>query len=64
MNEPFAIEYIIRIVPQYGFLPILKVNGNEVYRGEFARTAEQALAFVTKAHAKYTEAIFKNTDII
>lgn len=51
-------EYIIRVVPGHGFLPILKIGGNEVYRsGEFAKTPEQALAWILRARERYAEAM-------
>lgn len=37
-------DYVIREVPGYGYLPIVQVDGVEVYRGEFKETANFALA--------------------
>ena len=38
------IDIIIRIVPGYGFLPIITKDGKELYRGEFTQSAELALS--------------------
>ena len=35
-------DIIVRIVPNYGFLPIIMVDGKEVYRGEFQSTHKAA----------------------
>lgn len=37
------MDMIVRIVEGYGFLPIVEVDGKEVYRGEFQKTSAQAL---------------------
>ena len=36
-------DLIIRVVHGCGYLPILTIDGKEVYRGEFRKTPEQAL---------------------
>ena len=38
------IDIIIRVVPDYGFLPILEKDGKEVYRGEFQKTPLGAMS--------------------
>lgn len=50
-------EFIIRVVVGYGYLPILKVSGREVYRGEYAKTPEQALAWIIRARERYAAAM-------
>lgn len=46
------LDIIIRQVPDYGYLPIITVDGEEKYRGEFQKTAqlalEKALAMIDK----------------
>jgi hypothetical protein len=37
------MDMIVRIVADYGHLPIVLSNGKEVYRGEFQATAHDAL---------------------
>ena len=37
-------DLIIRFVEGYGFLPIIEVDGEEIYRGEYQLTSEVALA--------------------
>ena len=37
------VDFVVRYVPSYGYLPILFINGKEVMRGEFKKTAELAL---------------------
>lgn len=37
------LDIIIRQVPNYGYLPIITVDGVEKYRGEFQKTAQLAL---------------------
>ena len=38
------MDLIIRVVPDYGFLPIIKdEDGNQLYRGEYQETTEGAL---------------------
>jgi len=43
-------DLIIRTVPGYGYLPIIVdyENDNELYRGEFQKTASQALTKLLK----------------
>jgi hypothetical protein len=43
-------DIIIRFVADYGYLPIITVDGKEVYRGEFKKTAQEAFdrAFAMK----------------
>lgn len=36
------MDIIIRVVPNYGFLPIITLNYQEVYRGEFKNSAQEA----------------------
>ena len=36
-------DLIVRIVEGYGFLPIIEIDGKEVYRGEYQETAGEAL---------------------
>jgi|DEB0MinimDraft_12_1074336.scaffolds.fasta_scaffold00118_9 hypothetical protein len=36
-------DIIIRHVPSLGYLPILEIDGTEVYRGEYKTTSKQAL---------------------
>lgn len=36
-------DIIIRKVPHYGWLPIITIDGEEKYRGEFQKTAQLAL---------------------
>ncbi len=36
-------DIIIRHVPSLGYLPILEIDGTEVYRGEYKTTPKQAL---------------------
>jgi len=36
-------DFIARFVSGYGYLPILKQDGKEIYRGEFQRTAIEAI---------------------
>ena len=36
-------DFVIRFVPKLGYLPIIIVDGEEVYRGEYKKTPEQAL---------------------
>ena len=36
-------DLIIRIVEGYGYLPIVEVDGKEVYRGEYRETSGEAL---------------------
>jgi len=45
MDKIRATDMIIRIVPDYGFLPILKDvdSDRELYRGEFYQSSEEAL---------------------
>lgn len=38
-------DIIIRKVPNYGWLPIIMIDGKEQYRGEFRKTAEVALQY-------------------
>jgi hypothetical protein len=38
------LDIIIRTVPNYGYLPIITVDGEEKYRGEFKSTAALALS--------------------
>lgn len=40
------IDVVIRIVEGYGYLPIVRVDDAEIYRGEFHRTT---IAALTKA---------------
>ena len=44
VKENQAIDYIIRVVPAYGFLPIIEIDGIEIYRGEFQKYPADALA--------------------
>jgi hypothetical protein len=37
------IDMIVRVVEGYGYLPIVEVDGKEVYRGEYQTTANKAL---------------------
>lgn len=37
------IDFIARVVPNYGFLPIITRDGVEIYRGEFKRDAQAAI---------------------
>ena len=41
------MDYIARLVDGYGYLPIIERDGKEIYRGEFAKTPELALAKCT-----------------
>ena len=43
MTNELATDIIIRIVPKYGFLPIIERNGQEIYRGEFRSSVEDTL---------------------
>lgn len=45
-------------VPHYGYLPILVMGGKEVYRGEYQRTAIEAL---TRAQMALTRIEFMAT---
>ena len=36
-------DFIIRAVAGYGFLPIIRDDNQEIYRGEFQGTAQDAL---------------------
>lgn len=38
------MDYIIRKVELYGWLPIIEVDGKEVYRGSFQKTPAKALS--------------------
>ena len=42
-------DIIIRVVPEYGYLPIIKVGDEEIYRGEFQPNIATAAA---KAEAR------------
>ena len=46
------IDYILRYVEDVGFLPILAIEGEEVYRGEYQDTVEQALDKCELAHER------------
>lgn len=37
------LDLIIRHVPGYGYLPLIEIDGKEVYRGEMWPTAGEAL---------------------
>lgn len=37
-------DLVARFVPGYGYLPIVTKNNKEVYRGEFQRSALEAIA--------------------
>jgi hypothetical protein len=38
------IDYVVRFVPGYGYLPLVIVNATEEkFRGDFYKTAEEAL---------------------
>ena len=37
------IDFIIRLVPGHGYLPIITKDGKEFYRGEFKKTTTYAL---------------------
>ena len=37
-----VIDIVVRCVPSYGYLPIVTVDGKEVYRGEFQPDAQSA----------------------
>ena len=37
-------DYILRFVDGLGYLPIIEIDGKETYRGEYQKTAEDALA--------------------
>lgn len=53
------IDIKIRFVPNYGFLPIIDVgqknNSEEVYRGEFKATPQEALKKVIDRFDKLIE---------
>jgi len=40
------MDFIVRFVQGYGYLPILIVDGEEVYRGEFKKSPQQAFESV------------------
>ena len=37
------VDFIIRLVPNYGYLPIIEKDGVEVFRGSFKKTSAAAL---------------------
>ena len=41
VSDPI-MDFVIRCVPGYGFLPIIKEDEKEVYRGEFQKSADLA----------------------
>ena len=43
-RQPQDYDLICRYVPNYGWLPIVLVEGKEFFRGSFQPTAEAALA--------------------
>ena len=44
MERIKKMDMVIRIVPEYGFLPILvDDNEKEIYRGEFYQSSKEAL---------------------
>ena len=46
------IDYTLRYVKDLGFMPILVIDGEEVYRGEYQGTIEQALEKCELAHER------------
>ena len=53
-KEEVMIDIVIRIVDGYGYLPMVRVDDAEIYRGEFQRTTIGAL---TKASEWITESL-------
>ena len=47
------IDLIVRVVPDYGYLPIVEVDGEEIYRGEFKDNAGDALTMCMIAAEKW-----------
>ena len=45
-------DLIIRRVNGYGYLPIIKLDGKETYRGEYQETPEEALNKIKARIAK------------
>lgn len=37
------IDFVIRLVPYYGYLPIVMLDQKEVFRGSFKETPAEAL---------------------
>ena len=37
------LDIILRCVEDLGFLPIIRYNDTEIYRGEYQKTSEEAL---------------------
>ncbi len=50
------VDFTVRFVPSVGYLPMLvNENGKELYRGEFKRTAKDALEAALKMFAQLNE---------
>jgi hypothetical protein len=48
------VDYIVRQVDGYGFLPIVVVNGQEIYRGEYRLTFREAVIYAEEAGYNYS----------
>lgn len=50
------IDFTVRYIPSYGYLPlIVNENRKELYRGEFKRTAGDALKMALNMFAQLNE---------
>ena len=54
-DEEIDMDMVVRYVVGYGYLPIVIVDGKEIYRGEFKTTAEEAFNKCCDFCAKYKQ---------